>query len=873
MRWPWREINKPKAEEDLAEELRAHLAIETHQRVAAGEAPEEAMRGARRAFGNFTKIEEETREAWGWRRMALLHFLEDARFGLRMMRKTPVWTAVIGATLALGIGLSTAIFSVVYGVLFQPLPYPNPGQIVALWPSAPKYGYARFSVNAALWLHWQEQSKSFEDIALSRPIVNFNLTSDGPPERLQAATTSANLLRVLGVAPLLGRGFTDREAQANARVAILSYGLWRRRFGGDSSILGRKVLLNGEVFEVIGVMPREFRYPSAEFELWAPLYIPPEEIRDGGNYQYVAVGRLKYGITVKQAQSEISALMLRLAQDFSKAYMTGNDHLQALVEPLALSDAVQMRKVLYVLLAAVGCLLLIGCLNLGLLLIARASARSREMVMRAALGAGGGRLARQMLAEILPLGVAGAIGGVLLAWCFLKVLIPFLPATTPRVDTIGLNGPVLAFACATSFAVVLMAGLFPARIYSRGNFAEALQQSSRTVTGRGGVRDSLIIAQVALTLIVLFGGALFARSLQALLRVSPGFSTQSVLTMHMTVTRAKYKTDQEASSYQERLLDRIRTIPGVIAAGMVNRLPLSGIAQTGAVQFEGISATYDTDWRSATPGYFEAIGIPLKRGRLFRESDRADSPRVGLIDEQLARKVFGNADPVGRRFRLYAGTVFQGPWVEIVGVVGHILNDTPEKDYRPQAYWPATQREQDRGAIVVRTAGHAEGFAPAVVEQIRQEDQEQPVYDIRAMDQWLARTLQSRDLLTALVALFGGASLLMACLGLYGVIAYAAGLRSREFGIRMALGAESSSIFGLVFRHAGKLVLWASAIGLALSWPVGHAIESMLFGVSSGDAISWSVAPALLGIIALVAGLGPARRAAVTNPAVTLRAD
>ena len=248
--------------------------------------------------------------------MALVQFLEDTRFGLRLLRKTPIWTAVIGLTLALGIGLSTAIFSVVYGILLQPLPYASPGQIVALWPSAPKYGYALFSVNAALWLHWREQSMSFEDIALTRPVVNFNLTGDGPPERLQAATTSANLLSVLGAAPLVGRGFTDREAQANARVAILSYGLWQRRFGGNPGILGRKLLLNGEPYEVIGVMPREFRYPSAEFELWAPLYIPPDEIRDGGNYQYVAVGRLKNGVTVKQAQSEISTIMLRLSVAF-----------------------------------------------------------------------------------------------------------------------------------------------------------------------------------------------------------------------------------------------------------------------------------------------------------------------------------------------------------------------------------------------------------------------------------------------------------------------------------------------------------------------------------------------------------------------------
>ena len=318
----------------------------------------------------------------------------------------------------------------------------------------------------------------------------------------------------------------------------------------------------------------------------------------------------------------------------------------------------------------------------------------------------------------------------------------------------------------------------------------------------------------------------------------------------------------------------MKSIPGVTASGIVNRLPLSGIAQTGGVEFEGRSGAYDSDWRSATPGCFEAIGIPLKQGRLFRDSDRARSPQVGLIDERMARLVFPSDNPIGRRFRRYLpGFPAQDPWTEIVGVVGHILNDSLERDPRPQVYWPETQRTQDRGALVVRAVGLPEWYTAAIVEQIRKENPDQPVYDIRSMEQWVGRTLETRTLLTGMVALFGGASLLLACVGLYGVVAYTAELRLREFGIRMALGAGAGHVRGLVLRHAMKLALWGAAIGLTLSWPVGRALQSLLFGVTSGDFISWVLAPALLISVALLSGFGPAATAAKTDPAVTLRAE
>jgi putative ABC transport system permease protein len=529
---------------------------------------------------------------------------------------------------------------------------------------------------------------------------------------------------------------------------------------------------------------------------------------------------------------------------------------------------------LYVLLAAVACLLLIGCMNLAVLLIARASARAREMAVRVALGATGARLRRQLLAEVMPLSVAGIGGGLLLGWWILRALLPYLPANTPRMASIQLNAPVVAFAVVVSLAVVLLASLLPGRIAAKNNPGGTLQQTSRSVTSGGQARNTLVIAQIAVTLVLLFGGMLFARSFSQLVRVNPGFSSQGVLTMHLAVTRAKYREDERVADYYRRILERVKSLPGVTAVGIVNRLPLSGIAQTGGVEFEGRQGSYDADWRSATPGYFEAIGIPVKQGRVFLDSDRAQSARVGLIDERMARRVFGSENPIGKRFRRYLpGLPQQDPWGEIVGVVGHILNDSLERDPRPQVYWPEMQRTQDRGALVVRTAGHPELYTQAVVDQIRKEDPDQPVYDIRSMEEWLGRTLESRTLLTGMVTLFGGASLLLACLGLYGVVSYTADLRLREFGIRMALGAGSGHVRGLVLRHAGKLALWGSAIGLALSWPVGRALQSLLFGVTSGDVISWLLAPALLISVALLAGVAPAGKAAKTDPAVTLRAD
>ncbi len=858
-------------EQDLRDEIRAHLEIEKRERIAAGATAEDAGREARLAFGNPQAIREDVRETWGW--SAVERFGQDLRFGLRMLRKAPGWTAAMVATMALGIGLGTAIFSAVYTVLLAPLPYPEPDRILALWPTAGGTAAGRFRVSAALWKHWRENLKHAGPVALTRPVANFNLTGMGAPERLQGARTTFELTAVLAVTPLHGRYFTEQEQLAGARVALLSHAFWVRRFGADAAVVGRKIPLNGEPHEVIGVMPPGYAYPDASFELWTPLYIPAGEFRHGVNHQYLAVARLRPGASIGQVRAEMAAMAPRLARDHPDVY-GGRQPVGALVETLADSRSAAVRGALLALMGGAGCLMLTGCLNLALLLVARAAARSREIAVRVALGAGRSRLLRQCMAETLPLGLLGAMAGGLTAWALLRIGRPWLPPDWPGVETLGLHAPVLAFAVAASLATVILASLIPARMAARGGLNEVLGKSSRNVAGGVGARESMVVAQVALAVVLVFGGLLLGRSMAALASVSPGFEAEGVLTMHLAVTRAKYATDPQVAEYYSRMLTRVRSTPGVIDAGIVNRLPLSGLSQNGGAEFEGRDGVVYADWRTATPGYFEAMGIPLKQGRLFTGTDRDGVPPVGLIDETIARRVFGDESPVGKRFRRSAPAgAQQDRWVEIVGVVGHVLSDSLENDFRPQVYWPVSQSTQDRGALVARTAGPPASYGAAIREQIRQLDADQPVYEVRTMREWVARSQRPRSLTTALGSMFGVGALALACLGIYGVISFGAARRLREFGVRLALGAGTGTVGRLVMGQALRLSLAGVAIGLVLCWPASLLLRTMLYGVTSRDLAAWLAAPVLLIGASLLAGLGPALRAARTDPAEVLRAE
>jgi predicted permease len=775
------------------------------------------------------------------------------------------------ATFALGIGLTTAILSLFYSILLHALPFPDPERLVTLWTTssaAAKANVARFAVGAADWMDLRAQSKAFEDIALVKVVSNFNLTGNGDPEVVQGALISWNLPQILRVPSLFGRTFTEEETQANSRVVLMSDGFWARHFARDPGVLGKSIQLNGETFQIIGVMAPEFRYPTRDSEVWTPLFIPPDEIRARWGFNYRAVGRLKPGVSLRQAQNELSLIM----QGVGRQYPKTNADLGILAESLLDSAVGRFRTTLYMLLAAVSSLLLIGCINLGGLLVLRANARTHEFAIRSALGAGAGRLRNQALAEVLPLSVAGCIGGIFLSWCLLKILVRWLPPQLPGLESIGLHWPVLAISLVLSVLLVLIAGMLPARQISRVQLSGTMQLESRTVIGGAKTRNAFVVMQIAVTLVLVFVGGLLIRSFVAVAKVNPGFSTQGILTMQLSVSRTKYPTNQQISEYYRRLIARLKTLPGIVDAGLINLLPFSDGRLSGPVFIEGRS---DNDWigadsRSATPGYFSTMEIPLFQGRDFSVDDKEDTARVCIIDAQLARLAFGNDSPLGKRLRFGVVTA-NTPWVEIVGVVGHVRSESLETDPRPQVYWPEAQQTQDRGALLIKTAGNPASFVSPAVAQIHSENPEQPVYDVRTMKDRLDGSFQSRNLLTGLVTLFGGASLLLACLGLYGVVSYGAGLRLREFAIRTALGAQPGALRRLVLGHALRLWIMGSAIGLIASWPAGRALQNMLYGVGSGDAVALTVAPFLLFVTSLVAGLGPALKAARINPAVTLR--
>jgi predicted permease len=865
---------KRRADRDLDEELRIHIEMQVEEKLRAGMTPEKAHQAALREFGGLTQTKEAYRDRRTLRTVETA--LQDIRYGLRTHRKTPGWTAVMGATLALGVGLSTAIFSLAYSVLLRALPYPEPQRLAAirLCRNPPAYGLMRYHVNAMNWTAWRGDARAFEDIALSRP-KNFNLTGDGRPDRVVGAHVSSNLTQVLGVPPLIGRIFTEDEARRDVKAALLSYGFWEQRFALDPKVLGRKIFLDGEPHEIVGVMPPGFQYPSRDVEIWTPLFIRPEELQSKTHYFYNAVGRLKPGVPFAQAQVELTTISQRLPQ-----FMTRPDSQPegACVQSLADYAVGAFRKSLYTLLAAVGCLLSLGCINLSGLLIVRAGGRRREFAVRAALGAGRARLQRQILAEILPLSALGAGGGALLAWALLKAMTPLLPPYLPGIESIGLHGPALGVAVGLSVLVVLIAGILPARMSSRIELTEAIKQDGRVASGR--MRNALAAAQIALALALIFAGGLLARSLVALWKVEIGISPQNVLTMQLEAVEGKYPSPVELGEYFHRLTTRVKATPGVIEAAAINRLPFVNCCISGGAEFEikRGEGQFSSSFLSVTPGFFKAMGIPLLRGRDFSATDLESSQPVGVIDEQLARKVFGDQDPIGKRFR-FGVITDHSPWLEIIGVVGHIRQSDLETDRGPQIYWPIAQRRAEiqfsshQSALVIRTTGDPLSYASAVMSEIQKENPDQPVYDVRSMEDRIARSLQSRNLLTGLVALFVGSALLLASLGLYGVTAYGARLRLREFAIRSALGARPGELRRLVLFLAIRLWLAGTALGLALVWPIGGALKSQLYGVGSADAVSLMLAPALLLVTALAASFGPARIAGKVDPAVTLRSE
>ena len=798
---------------------------------------------------------------------------QDFHYGLRLMRRAPGFSAAAVLTITLGIGATTAMFSIVYGVVLRPLPYGNADRLVNIWSTAPNRGLSRAFVAMANVYDFKARNHVFEDIAALRAVANYNLTGQGEPERLNGSRVSANLFPVLQVTPLIGRTFTEDEDEiGHDRVAVLGYGLWQRRFGGDPAVVGRSISLNGEPHVVVGVMRRDFAFPTRDYEIYTPLTFDPQELVNRMNYSYLAVARLRPGVSVEQAQAELSMLASQIEREHPKE----NEGIGAAVAPMLDDTVAAVRAPLFVLLAAVGAMLLIGCANLANLLLARALVRQRELAVRAALGASRGRLVVQSIAELAPLvAVGGALGVIAAAWA-IDVVVPLLPADLPRVENIGLHGPVVAASGATLALIALFAGVWPALEAARGGLAASVADLSRGGTGslsRTRLRDALVVAQIAATLWLVIGATLLARSFGELKQVNPGFQPDRVYTMHLAIPRAKYPQDRDVAAFCARILDRIRAVPGVVSAAFVNRLPLAGGTQTGPIEFEGIPkgiSTENVDFRTVTPDYFATLRIPLRGGRLFTDRDDEEAPGVAIIDEQLAKRALAGADPIGRRVRIPVADL---PWLTIVGVAGHIRHDRVDEDVRPQIYFNYRQRAQDRMALAVRTQADPAAVGRSLVAAIREVDPEQPVYDARPLEEVVDRSLGQRWLQTAVLAAFALVSVVLASIGVYGVIAYAVGQRSREFGIRVALGARRSEIVALVMRRGALLFATGAAIGLAIGAATGRVFASMLFQVKPLDLVSFSTATAVLLVVAAAACLVPARRAGSVDPSIALRTE
>jgi putative ABC transport system permease protein len=788
----------------------------------------------------------------------------ELRQALRTLRKNPMFAATAVLLLGLGSGATTAIFSITYGVLLRDLPYDQPERLVTVGANLRTFGFPRANAGAADYFDYRREQQVFADIALTRAVGNYNLTGSGEPERLQGARTTASLFSTLRAVPLMGRTFTEEEQLDPAKassVVVLSYGLWQRRFGGDPAILGRRIQLNGYPHEVVGVMRPEFQYPSREFELWTPLYFPPAVIRERLDYSYLSVARLGPGVSLEQARAQMETI----ARNLARRYPQTNKDVGVYVEPMLSSLTGSVTRVLWVLLGAVGILFLIGCVNVASLLLARATGRVREFAIRTALGATRARLARQFLVEIIPVAALGSGLGVLLAGWLLEVLKPMLPPTMPRVEEIGLNGAVLAFSTVLSGGAALLVSMAPA--------AQASANVERGPAARGRLRDTLIVAEIACTVVLLVGAGLLMRSFAYLRSTHPGFEPDRVLSLHLAVSRAKHGDDPGVARYLARLVERVRRIPGVEAAGIVNRLPMGGQAQTGPIRFEGQEVDINTDWRSASADYFRALGIPLLAGRTFRDTDSAGRPMVGIVDERIAREVFGHESPLGRRFRIGLNLPDM-PWVEVVGVVGHVRHEGMDRDPRPQVYWHYAQRTQDRMALVVKNAGpNPAALTSAVRTAIREVDPDQPLYDVRPMLEVVGRTLGGDRLNTLLVGSFAALSLLLAGVGLYGVVSQLTTRRRREFGIRLALGASRPGVLGLVLKEGVRRAAAGLAIGLAVSAVVTRLIRTLLHGVQPLDVLTYVAASALLISVVLGASLLPARRAITVDPAEALRVE
>ncbi len=794
--------------------------------------------------------------------------LNDLRYALRTMRKTPAFSLAVILTLALGIGANTAIFSVVNAEMLRPLPFPEPNRLVALSEKNDKLNIQNFGTSVLNYVSWKEQARSFQAIGIVG-FASFNLTSGGDPEQLTGSRVSASIFPLLGLRPVAGRAFREDEDGLTAPpVAMISEGLWKRRFGGDASLIGKTVQMNDIAYTIVGIAPAATGTLTGG-DVWIPLrFDPSKELRL--NHVVQAVARLKPGVTLEQAQAEMDAVAHHVGQQYPEVRDWGVQVI-SFFHFLIPQD---LRTALVVLLGAVIFVLLIGCANVANLLLARAAARQNEIAVRTAIGAGRGRLVRQLLTESLLFSAAGGAAGLSIGFLALRLLNRSLPPTLLPIPDIAIDPQVLVFTLALTLATGLLFGLAPAWQAARTDLNTILKQGGRSSSGtaRPMLRNGLVALELAMATLLLTGAGLLIESLVKLQQVPLGFRPQNLLTFQLAPPATKYPPPARSWVLYRDFLASLQAVPGIRGAALSSGIPLGAGNYTrtptsplGASQLPA-GASYPVDWRTTSPGYFRVMEIPLLRGRDFNEQDTPDSPRVIILSQQAAQKFWGDQDPIGRQVRLSTSPPFT-----VVGVVGDVRMNSVSLDPRPAMYFAAAARQWPLMDVVVRTAGDPMAALPAVRQRLRELDSELPMNNVRTQEDWVGANSAQPRLNTILLAVFAGLALVIAAVGIFGVLTYSVNRRTREIGVRMALGAQRSTVLGFVVREGMVVSLAGIGAGLAASLVVNRALATLVFGVNPRDPATFALVAAALSAVALAACYFPARRATRIDPLTALR--